>query len=159
MEIKKIAASAATAGVLGLGGLGLGMGFAHADPHGPGPQPIPGHSENNDNRGPGQWPTTVTGPGVNAGTPGNPLPPGHGFLPPPGHYGPMPADNVYYPDVPSWVLNPVPIDQLPVGIPPAPELPDWVSDLPNPADAKLVFNTDLNAWGIWNGASSTFIRL
>ena len=52
MDIKKIAAGAATAGVLGLGGLALGTGIAQADPHGPGPHPpIPGQSDNADHGG------------------------------------------------------------------------------------------------------------
>lgn len=179
MDIKKIAAGAATAGVLGLGGLALGTGIAQADPHGPGPRPpIPGQSDDADHggnwgnwghwgdtddwgddgpnagdQGPGQWPPRVTGPGVNAGEPGNPLPPGQGFLPPPGHGGPMPQDRIPYPDIPDWVNNPV---TPPPGTPPAPPLPDWAGYVPN---AAVVWNADLNAWGVFDTQTHTFIRL
>ncbi|MGP4058434.1 hypothetical protein ACTWP6_27035 [Mycobacterium sp. 4D054] len=152
MDMKKITAGAATAGMLGLGGLGLGAGIALADP----PNPNPGHSGNGPghNKGPGHGnPNPVpdfTGPGVNFGGPGNPLPPGLGFLPPPGHGGPMPQDRIFLPEIPAWVVNPV---LPPVGTPPPPELPDWADGL------TIVWNSDLSAWGVWDGEQSVFIRL
>jgi hypothetical protein len=72
-------------------------------------------------------------PGVNLGAPGNPAPPGQGFQPPQGHDGPIPQDAV----VPMWA-------------PPAPPPPFWAPWLP------VVWNTDLNAWGVWwNGTFQT----
>ncbi len=100
VDIKKIAAGAATAGVIGLGGLGVGAGgLAHADPPHVTPPGGPGNSDHGNGNGNGQyqWPPMVTGPGVNAGTPGNPLPPGQGFLPPPGHGGPALDARISYP--------------------------------------------------------------
>ncbi len=62
-----------------------------------------------------------------------PAPPGRDFLPPPGHSGPLPRDAV----VPVWA-------------PPAPPPPFWAPWLP------VVWNTDLNAWGVWwNGSFQT----
>ena len=62
-----------------------------------------------------------------------PLPPGRIFTPPPGHGGPMPQDAV----VPMWA-------------PPAPPPPFWAPWLP------VVWNTDVNAWGVWwNGSFQT----
>jgi hypothetical protein len=67
------------------------------------------------------------------GAPGNPAPPGRGFVPPPGHDGPIPQDAV----VPMWA-------------PPAPPPPFWAPWLP------VVWNTDVNAWGVWwNGGFQT----
>ncbi|AKK29714.1 hypothetical protein [Mycobacterium sp. EPa45] len=149
MDIKKIAAGAATAGVLGLGGLGVGAGLAQADPHGT--PPNPGHSDNGSGNGQGQWPSTITGPGVNAGTPGNPLPPGQGFLPPPGHGGPALEARITYPDIPDWVTMPV----LPPLDIPQPPLPDWAVNLNLPT----VWNPELNAWGVWDASSSVFVRI
>ncbi|AQT81060.1 hypothetical protein B1R94_20030 [Mycolicibacterium litorale] len=100
---------------------GAGAGLAHAAPPGPPgppgpPPPIPG--------GPG--------PGANVGGPGNPLPPGQGYLPPPGHLAQI--DGV----VPAWA-------------PPPPPPPPWAPWLP------VVWNADLPGWGVWwNGG---FIRL
>lgn len=62
-----------------------------------------------------------------------PAPPGRDFVPPPGHEGPMPEDAV----VPMWA-------------PPAPPPPFWAPWLP------VVWNPDLNAWGVWwNGTFQT----
>ena len=150
MDMKKYAAGAATAGLLGLGGLGLGMGLAQADPASP-PPADPGHSDNaGDNGAPGPRPTTVTGPGVNAEDPGNPLPPGLGYLPPPGHGGPMPQDSIAFPEAPAWVLTPV---TPPEDAPPQPELPEWAEGLP------VVWNPDLEVWGVWNEDTGVFVRL
>ena len=114
MKTKKFAAQAAFAGTVGAAALGLGAGLAQADPHGP-----PG-------------PPWIPGPGVNAGAPGNPLPPGQGYLPPPGHRGDI--DNV-----------------IPVWAPPPPPPPYWAPWLP------VVWNVDLPGWGVWwNGG---FIQL
>jgi hypothetical protein len=155
--MKKFAAGLATAGLLGMGGLGVGLGIAQADPHTP--PPNPGNSDHGSNDGGqgngrgnvGDLPDTVTGPGVNAGAPGNPLPPGHGFLPPPGHGGPMPQDILRLPDVPDWVTTPI---TPPEGAPPVPtELPDWAAGL-NP-----IWDPDLNAWGVWIPDTNTFVRL
>ena len=110
MKLKKFVAAAA----FGAAVLGAGAGIAQADPHGP-----PG-------------PPCVTGPGVNVGGPGNPLPPGQGYLPPPGHRGDI--DGI----VPVWA-------------PPPPRPPVWAPWLP------VVWNGDLPGWGVWwNGG---FIRL
>jgi hypothetical protein len=149
IDVKKIAAGVATAGLLGLGGLGVGVGLAQADPHssGHGNSDNPGNSVN---QSPAPRPTTVTGPGVNAGEPGNPLPPGLGYLPPPGHGGPMPQDRITFPTTPSWVTTPV---TLPVGAPPQPQLPDWATGL------TPVFNPDLGVWGVWDPNTASFIRL
>jgi hypothetical protein len=56
---------------------------------------------------------------------GGPALPGRDFMPP-GHAGPLPEDAV----VPVWA-------------PPAPPPPYWAPWLP------VVWNTDLNAWGVW----------
>ena len=87
MKLKKLAAQTAMAGALGAAALGLGAGLAQADPHGP-----PG-------------PPWIPGPGVNAGAPGNPLPPGQGYLPPPGHRGDI--DDVHPGLGPAAVLGAV----------------------------------------------------
>ncbi|KRE28501.1 hypothetical protein ASG82_07160 [Mycobacterium sp. Soil538] len=157
MDVKKIAAGFATAGVLGLGGFGAVAGLAQADPaspppHGPGSTDHPGDPGGNGQGtgNPGPRPTTVTGPGVNAGDPGTPLPPGLGYLPPPGHGGPMPQDRIAFPEAPSWVTTPV---TPPEGTPPAPELPDWAEGLP------VVWNPDLGVWGVWDSSTGTFVRL
>lgn len=147
MDIKKIVVGTAAAGVLGLGGLGLGAGLAQADSHMP--PPNPGHSDHGN--GPGQWPTTVTGPGVNAGIPGNPLPPGQGFLPLPSHGGPALDARISYPDVPDWVAMPV----LPPLDVPQPPTPEWAVNLNLPT----VWNPELNAWGLWDASANTFVRL
>lgn len=153
MDVKKFAAGTATAGLLGLGGLGLGMGLAQADPASPPRPDNPGNSDNagdNGNGAPAPRPTTVTGPGVNAGDPGNPLPPGLGYLPPPGHGGPMPQDSIALPETPSWVITPV---APPEDAPLQPELPDWAEGL------TVVWNPDLEVWGVWNEETDVFVRL
>jgi len=84
---------------------------------------------------PPPWPVPATddGPGANVAAPGNPAPPGRDFAPPPGHSGPMPQDAV----VPVWA-------------PPAPPPPFWAPWL------SVVWNTELNAWGVWwNGSFQT----
>jgi hypothetical protein len=145
MDIKKIAAGAATAGLLSLGGLGAGLGLANADP--PTPTPNPGNS---DNSGGPVRPAPVTGPGDNAGQPGTPLPPGLNYLPAPGHGGPMPQDRIEFPTIPSWITTPV---TPPMAAPPQPELPDWATGLP------VVWNPDLGTWGVWLGDQQVFVRL
>ncbi len=148
MDVKKIAAGVATAGVLGLGGLGMGAGLAQADP--PSPRPTPNAP---DRPGADQPPAPhpdITGPGVNVGEPGNPLPPGLGYLPPPGHGGPMPQDRIAFDEVPSWVLEPV---TPPLDAPLRPDLPDWAVDLP------VVWNPDLGVWGVFDDETDTFVRL
>lgn len=159
MDLKKMTAGVATAGLLGLGGLGVAAGLAQADP--PSPRPDnPGNSDNpggNGNPGnaggngnPGPRPDTVTGPGVNAGDPGTPLPPGLGYLPPPGQGGPMPQDVILLPEVPAWVTTPV---LPPEGAPVQPEPPEWAVDLP------IVWNPDLAVWGVWNEDTGIFVQL
>ena len=153
MDVKKIAAGAATAGLLGLGGLGVGVGLAQADPQSPPPRPSgPGSSDNSGNQGNrGPQATTITGPGVNAGAPGNPLPPGLGYLPPPGHGGPMPQDRIPYPSTPAWVTTKV---TPPAWAPPEPaELPNWATGMP------VFWNSDLNTWGVWDAQTGVFVRL
>src|SRR6516164_8384609 len=94
MTFKKTAARAVATSLVGMAGLGLGAGLAHADPFSPMPPPIPS---------PGVPTPGVPDLGANAGMPGNPIPAGHGYLPPPGHGGPMPQDRVPYTAVPAWV--------------------------------------------------------
>ena len=147
MDMKKLVAGAATAGLLGLGGLGVGVGVAQADPHTPPPSPSPSGPGNGS---PAQWPTTITGPGVNAGEAGNPLPPGQGFLPPPGHGGPMPQDRISFPSTPSWVTTPV---LPPLGAPPQPAVPDWATGQP------VFWDPDLSSWGVWDAQAGTFVRI
>jgi hypothetical protein len=113
-------------------GLAAGAGAAQADPRTPVPQP------------------PIPGPGVNAGVPGNPLPPGLGYLPPPGHGGPMPQDRIPFAAPPPWVLMPV---LPPMGTPPAPPLPDWAIGLP------VFWNPDIGAWGVWDAGAGIFVRL
>lgn len=144
--MKKINAGATIASVLGLGGLVLGAGIAQADP----PTPNPGHSGNGPGHGNSNPDPDFTGPGANGGAPGTPLPPGHGFLPPPGQGGPMPQDRILLPAVPAWVVTPV---LPPVGTLPPPELPDWADGL------RIVWNPDVSAWGVWDGEQGVFIRL
>ena len=136
MTLKKAAAHAIATSMLGLAGLGVGAGLAQADPHTPTPPPppVPG----------------MTGPGLNIGTPGNPLPPRQGYLPPPGHGGPMPQDRIPFTAAPSWVQVPV---APPMGTPPAPPLPDWATGM------QTVWDPDLGAWGVWDMRTCTFIRL
>ncbi len=137
MTLKKIAARAVATGMLGMVGLGVGAAVAQADPMGPIPTPpfpAPG----------------VTGPGVNAGAPGNPLPAGHGYLPPPGHGGPLPQDRIPFTATPAWVVVPV---VPPMGTAPAPALPDWAAGM------QAVWDPDLGAWGVWDAEGSAFIRL
>ncbi len=150
MQMKTFAAGIATAGLLGLGGLGVGL--AQADPHTPPPSPSPGNSDNagGGDRTPAPWPTAVTGPGVNAGQPGTPLPPGQGYLPPPGHGGPMPQDRISFPTAPVWATTPV---TPPMDAPAQPELPDWATGM------TIVWNPDLGTWGVWDGQMNTFVRL
>lgn len=84
---------------------------------------------------PPPWPIPApdNGPGANVAPPGNPAPPGLDYAPPPGHGGPMPLDAV----APMWA-------------PPAPPPPFWAPSLP------VVWNTELNAWGVWwNGGFQT----
>lgn len=179
MELRKITAGVATVGLLGLGGLGFGAGSALADPPSrpdkPGKSDSPGNSANapgrsgsspgksgtaggnsgnamgnSGNAGPSDRPASVTGPGVNAGAPGNPLPPGLGYLPPPGHGGPMPEDRIELPETPSWVTTPV---EPPEDAPSAPDTPAWAAGLP------VVWNPDLGTWGVWNDETGDFIRL
>ena len=130
MNVKKITAGTAIAGLLGFGAVGLGSGLAQADP----PHvPVPG--------------PPVPGPGVNAGTPGNPLPPGQGFLPPPGHDRDdfVPADRDDF-TVPDWEDV-----AAPVWAPPAPPPPVWA-----PA-AIVVWNPVVGAWGIW--VNGVFVQI
>jgi hypothetical protein len=81
---------------------------------------------------PRPWPIPAPddGPGANVGAPGNPYPPGQNYTPPPGHGGPESV-------APMWA-------------PPAPPSPFWAPWLP------VVWNTELNAWGVWwNGSFQT----
>lgn len=146
MDMKKLTASVATAGLLGLGGLGMATGLAQADP-----PANPGNANGQGNgNGNAPRPEAVTGPGVNAGAPGNPLPPGLGYLPPPGHGGPQPQNTIVLPETPSWVITQV---LPPEGAPLQPELPDWAEGL------SVVWNPDLEVWGVWNEETGVFIRL
>ena len=115
MKLKQLAAKATLAGALSIAAAGFGAGLANADPPFPPPPPWP-------------IPAPDLGPGTNMGAPGNPLPPGQGYLPPPGH------DDAA---VPMWA-------------PQAPPPPFWAPWLP------VVWNTELNAWGVWwNGGFRT----
>jgi hypothetical protein len=84
------------------------------------------------------WPPIPPGPGVNVGGPGNPLPPGHNGFPPPGHLRPMPNDIDYVAPLPAGV---------PAWAPPAPQAPSWAPFAP------VVWNSELQVWGIWAGSS------
>jgi hypothetical protein len=137
MNMKKMVAGAATAGVLGFASLALGAGSAQADRPG---GPCPG-----------------VGPGTNFAGPGTPHPPGQDCLPPPGHLAPGPdADDfrVPVPDrddfdmAPWWVLTP---PAPPVWAPPPPAPPFWAPWLP------VIWNPDLGVWGVWQGGA--FIQL
>jgi hypothetical protein len=130
MNPKKWAVTTVTCGFLGLGALAAASGV-QADPGGP------------------YWPPQP-GPGVNVGGPGNPLPPGRGYLPPPGHGGPMPHEPIAYSGPPPWVVAPVP---PPWGAPPPPPTPDWAVGLP------VFWDPDLGVWGVWNAPAGVFIRL
>jgi len=113
MNLKKFAAKATLAGAVGFAALGAGMGLAQADPFWPSPPPPP---------------IPAPGPGANVGWPGNPLPPGQDYQPPPGH-----ADFV----VPIWA-------------PPPPPPPPWAPW------AQVVWNPDIPGWGFWwNGGFTT----
>lgn len=136
MTLKKTAARTVATSMLGLAGLGVGAGLAQADPYSPMPSP--------------PSPGVTTGPDANAGTPGNPLPAGHGFLPPPGHGGPLPQDRVPFTATPAWVQAPV---TPPTGTPPAPSAPDWATGMP------VVWDPELSAWGVWDTQGSAFIRI
>jgi hypothetical protein len=114
MKLKRTAAKIALTGAMSIAAAGFGAGLAQADPPNPPPWPIPGPD---------------LGPGANVGWPGNPSPPGQGYLPPPGH-----RDDVV---VPVWA-------------PPPPPPPFWAPWLP------VEWNTELNAWGVyWNGSFQT----
>jgi hypothetical protein len=116
MKLKRTAAKATLVGALSLAAAGLGTGLAHAEPPVPPPPPWP-------------VPAPDYGPGANVGAPGNPLPPGQGYLPPPGH-----RDDLV---IPMWA-------------PPAPPPPWWAPWAP------VEWNWDLNAWGVWwNGEFKT----
>jgi hypothetical protein len=116
MSDTKTAAKTALAGALGFAAIGLGAGLAQAEPPFPPPPPPP-------------IPGPDFGPGANVGAPGNPLPPGQGYLPP-GHRD-------------DFVV-------VPVWAPPAPPPPWWAPWLP------VVWNTELNGWGVWwNGGFKT----
>jgi hypothetical protein len=120
MKRKRTAAKITLIGAMSIAAAGFGAGLAHADPPLPTPPPLP-------------IPTPDDGPGAKVGAPGNPLPPGQGYMPPPGHTGPTPQDAV----VPMWA-------------PPAPSPPSWAPWLP------VVWNTEINAWGVWwNGSFQT----
>jgi hypothetical protein len=85
----------------------------------------------------GFWPTPPPGPGVNVGGPGNPLPPGHDGFPPPGHLRWVPNNTDYV----------TPPGAVPPWAPPAPAAPSWAPLAP------VVWNSDLQVWGIWLGSS------
>lgn len=113
MKLSRFAARAVLVAGLAIGALAAGGDPAHADPSPP-------------------WLPVDPGPGVNLGRPGNPLPPGQGYAPPPGHRGGLGGV------VPMWA-------------PPPPGPPQWAPWLP------VVWNADLPAWGVW--WKGGFIRL
>jgi hypothetical protein len=150
MNMKKTTVKATLAGALGAAAVGLGAGIAQADPPFFPVPPVPGNSgisvdgpdvgvpgvdiNGPDLNGPGvdiNGPDVSTpgfgvdGPGVNVGGPGNPLPPGQGFSPPPGHDG-------FIRDVgaPDWA-------------PPRPPSPPWAPFAP------VQWNAEANAWGVY----------
>ena len=84
------------------------------------------------------WPWPLPGPGVNVGHPGNPLPPGQDGLPPPGHRNWQQIDGYDYGAPPNWApLRPLP--------------PPWAPLAP------VVWNGDIQVWGVWLGGA--FIAL
>ncbi len=127
MRIKKVAATTAMAGALGLAAFGA-SGVAQADPKWPGPNP-PGHDD-------------IWMPGDPPGH--NPFgPPGQVkndlfFNVPPGHWN----DPAFVGLPVEWIPT---IDLLPVGIP--------VPDAPLP----LVFNPAEGTWGVWLNNNTLFI--
>ena len=132
MQLKRTAATATMMGALSVATAGFGTGWAQAEPSVTTPTPMPAPSVTTPT--PMPTPSVVDGSGGGVGAPGDPAAPGRDFLPPPGRSGPVPPDAV----VPMWA-------------PPAPPPPWWAPWLP------VVWNTDLNAWGVWwNG---TFQRL
>lgn len=122
MQMKKIAASAATAAALGFAAFGAVSGVAQADPDYPAPPPIPG--------GPYVW-LPGDPPGHNpAGPPGQVMK-GDPFVPgltgvPPGHWG----------------------DPVAVGLPPIWMPANWL-ELGIPGPLPVVWDAGANAWGIW----------
>lgn len=107
MNFSKTAAKAAVVAALGAGALGLGSGLAHADHH--------------------DWPYPPPGPGVNVGGPGNPLPPGQGGWPPPGHRDRDWRGDDWRGD--DWHGYP-------------PPSPPWAYGAP------VFWNNDFNGWGV-----------
>lgn len=114
MDVRRFAARAVLAVGLVVAALGFRPDLAHGEPHMP------------------PWMPVDPGPGVNVGRPGNPMPPGQGYAPPPGHRSGLGVV------VPMWAPRP-------------PGPPSWAPWLP------VVWNDDLPAWGVWwNGG---FVRL
>jgi hypothetical protein len=112
MNLKTTAARAILAGAVVFAALVLGAGLANAESPLPTPPPPPS--------------PTPAEPGIIVGGPGNPVPPGRIFVPPPGHSGPISRDAV----APEWA-------------PPVPPPPSWAPWLP------VVWNSDVQAWGVW----------
>lgn len=127
MEIKKLAATTAMAGALGLSAFALGSGLAQADP----PRPdIPGPD-----------------PGISNWAPGDP--PGHNPFGPPGQVKKDPTlgvvPNPFYGVPPGHWDNPARLGIPDVWLPPVELRPDF-PDLNTPL--KVEWNAEANAFGV-----------
>ncbi|KUI46486.1 hypothetical protein AU198_02475 [Mycobacterium sp. GA-1199] len=126
MEIKKLAATTAMAGALGLSAFALGSGLAQADPPRPDPGPHPGISH---------W-----GPGD---------PPGHNPFGPPGQVKKAPeivdgVPNPLYGVPPGHWDNPARLGIPDVWLPPVELRPDF----PDLQPLKVEWNAEANAFGV-----------
>lgn len=144
LNVKKTAAGAVMAGALGLGALGLGSGLAQADPGNPGPPvpPTPGIP----------WPVPGV-PNIGAWVPG--MPPGQNPFGPPGQVMKMPMLTIDGVAVPNPFRN----------VPPGhwgdlnylrPDLIEWTPPEFPDVTAPLMWNVNLNQWGVWVG--DQFVR-
>lgn len=133
MEIKKLAATTAMAGALGLSAFALGSGLAQADP-GPKWPNIPG-------------PPNPPGPVVSNWVPGDP--PGHNPFGPPGQVKKDPTigvlPNPFYGVPPGHWDDPARLGIPDVWLPPVELRPDF-PDLNTPL--KVEWNAEANAFGV-----------
>lgn len=133
MEIKKLAATTAMAGALGLSAFGLASGVAQADPKVPN---IPG-------------PPNPPGPGISHWSPGDP--PGHNPFGPPGQV----KKDLFYNVPPGHWNDPAFVGLPPNWIPDIKLLPEGIPAVTEPL--PLVFNPDRGTWGVWLNNNTVFI--